>query len=323
MQNKEFVETIKAQCVTVAGSDIAYNSLTDGQKSKGEYQFLKKSLTDTKHGIHQGIYLITPSGKLIKQLNWGWPTPDTDKMNAQLIEAIASYNSMSKSDRLGSSAMADSERSLPKEKFIITPKSWLQLRNTSRSYAFSEMDLFDIRNPVYNKIDKLWFTETEKLKLLPPQLTIGGRGSVDKLLVHRLLSHSHLITTSAAWWLEHIKKGDLTMEVKAVKGEKIQIHYHGDFLQNADYKWNQSSYKGTLLGKAIWNTRAKKFEKFTWVALGDYTIQNLRSNMHRGTTKTVRIASKLELDPKFPAEADLTPASWDEYPKEIRSQISK
>jgi len=321
LQNKEFVEMIKAQCVCMAGSDVDYNNLTDAEKAKGEYQFLKRTLSDAKHGIHQGIYVITPAGKLIKQINWGWPIPDTKTMNEQLTAAIASYKAMSKSERLGTSALANSERSMPEQKFITAPKSWLSLRNTSRSYAFAEMNLFDIRHPVYNKIDKLWFTDSEKLKLLPPQLTVANTGNVDKQLVHRLLSHSHLITNSAAWWQEHIKTGKLSMTVKAVKGEKVLIHYQGDFHQDADSKWNQSAYKGSLLGKAIWNKQTQEFEKFTWVALGDYTLQNLRSNMHRGSTKTVRIASKLELDPKYPNEVDLTPSRWDEYPREIKAQI--
>ena len=113
------------------------------------------------------------------------------------------------------------------------------------------------------------------------------------------------------------------MTVKAAKEEKILIHYEGKFHQDADSKWNQSVYKGSLLGKAVWNKQTKQFQKFTWVALGDYTIQNLKSNMHRGNTKTVRIASKLELDPQYPNEIDLTPSRWDEYPKQIRSHIGK
>lgn len=305
----------------MAGSDIAYNNLTDAQKAKGEYQFLKHALSDTKHGIHQGIYVLTPAGKLIKQINLGWPIPDTNRMNDQLKEALTSYKAMSKPERLGASPIANDQRSMPKLEFITAPKEWLSLRNTSRSYGFAEMNLFDIRHPVYNKIDKLWFTNSEKLKLVPPSLTEASTGTVDKLLVHRLLSHSHLITSSAAWWQDHIKVAELSMVVKTVKGEKILIHYTGKFHQDANSKWNQSAYKGTLLGKAVWNHQTKEFEKFTWVALGDYTIQNLKSNMHRGSTKTVRIASKLELDPKYPSEINLPPSRWDEYPRDVRSLV--
>ncbi len=306
----------------MAGSDVAYKNLTPDQKSKGEFQFLQSALSDMPHGIHQGIYLLTPSGKAITKINWGWPTPDTQKMNDQLSQGIAKYKSMRKTDKLSNSPLKESDRSMPKKHFIKAPKNWLQLRNTSRSYSFDDMELFDIRHPVYNKIDKLWYTENEKLSFVPSQLTKGYSEKVDIAPLQRLLINSHLILSSAAWWKDHTKQADMSMSVEATKGSKVIIHYQGNFSQDADSKWNKTKFKGKVLGKAVWNKDSKKFESFTWAGLGTHSLQTLRSNMHKGSTKAVAIASVLTLDPKYKSEHDLTPHHWSNgYPRELKLKV--
>ncbi len=316
---------LQDDCISMAGSDVAYNNLSDSQKNKAEYQFLKNALQKAPHGIHQGVYIITPSGKYITRINWGWPVPDRALMNTQLKKAIADYQAMSKSERRGNTSLREIDRSMPKEKFITPPPSWLTLSNTARVYPFAEMEPFDIRHPNFTKIDKLWLSRDEKLQLVPSNFSIGNTEEIQLPVIRKLLNHSHLIASCAAWWDEHTKKSDFTMTVKAIKNGKVTIHYKGSFTQIGDSKWNQSSYKGDLLGKAEWNLKTKKFDSIQWVALGTHSLTKLKSNMHRGNTKTVTIAAKLEFDTtaKQKANRDIPPARWDEYPRSQRASIQK
>ena len=51
--------------VAVAASDVDYKQIPDAAKAKGEFRFLQQALTGAPHGIHQGIYVVTPSGKFL------------------------------------------------------------------------------------------------------------------------------------------------------------------------------------------------------------------------------------------------------------------
>lgn len=313
---------LNSDCVSLASSDVKYNNLSDALKAKVEYQFLKKSLSTAKHGIHQGVYIVTPSGKLIKQIEWGWPTPDVDKMNTQLERAIGTYKKMSKSERLGSELLTEADRSMPQDARIIAPASWLQLRNTSRSYQFSDMNLFDIRHPAFVTVDKLWFSEQEKLQFVPSKVVKGTREKVATKALNTMLLNSHLITGRSAWWSEHIKQAEMEMKVISANSREVKIHYVGEFKMQANSKWCQESYTGKLLGKAIWNPSSKNFTSFEWISLGDHSIENLKSNMHRGNTKTVSVASKLELDPQHRCEQGIAPANWpDNYAREVKNAL--
>jgi hypothetical protein len=309
-------------CVSLASSDVNYKNLSDTLKAKGEYQFLKKSLSTAKHGIHQGVYIITPSGKLIKQISWGWPLPDVDKINAQLELSITDYKKMSKAERLGDMRLTEMDRSMPVESRIIAPKPWLQLRNTTRSYKFSEMNLFDIRHPAFVTVDKLWFSEQEKLQFVPSINAVGTREKVAPKALNTMLLNSHLNVGRSAWWSEHIKQTEMEMKVISSNSKQMLIHYSGDFKMEANSKWCKESYTGKLLGKAVWNPSRKQFTSFEWVSLGDHGIDELKSNMHRGNTKLVTVASKLELDAQHRCEQGIAPANWpDNYARELRARV--
>ncbi|MGJ8658126.1 MAG: hypothetical protein ACSHX6_16895 [Akkermansiaceae bacterium] len=301
---------------------MKYNNLSDSLKAKGEYQFLRKALSDAKHGIHQGVYVVTPSGELIKQINWGWPVPDEDEMNAQLGESIAIYKKMPKAERLGKVMLGESDRSMPLLAQKKAPEAWLELRNTTRSYGFEDMELFDIRHPAFVTIDKLWFSREEKKKFVPSSASKGSREKVAPEALERMLVNSHLITGRSAWWSEHTLKAEMEMEVVSSSRDQLVIHYQGEFKQMGTSKWCKDSYSGSLLGKATWNPVKNQFSSFEWVSLGEHGLDKLLPNMHRGTTKTVSVASKLILDPQNVCEQGIGPASWpNSYTKEMQAQV--
>ncbi len=318
MQSKRFVELLQKECVSVASSDVRYNGLSDAMKAKGEYQFLRRSLSGHAHGIHQGVFVVTPSGKLLKKINWGWPVPDVGEMHRQLEQSIVAYKKLSKGERLGVEVLKETDRSMRVADRKDVPAGWLRLRNTSRSYVFPEMELFDIRHPSYVTVDKLWFSGVEKLCFIPGVLKKGEKEVMKPEVVSRVLLNSHMITGRSAWWREHIRVADVGMEVVSAKGDQVEIRYRGKLKLVADSKWCKDTYDGSLLGKAVWDSGKKRFLSFEWVTLGSHGIDSLLSNMHRGTTKSVDVASLLRLDPYLKCERGMAPAHWPEnYSREV------
>lgn len=313
---------LKSDCISVAGSDVKYNNLPENLKAKGEYQFLKRSLSSAPHGIDQGVFVITPSGKLITKINWGWPLPDVSAMNMQLEQSIIDYKKMPKIKRLGKLRLTEKDRSLPREKSLIPPQSWLCLRNTSRSYAFSGMNQFDIRHPSFVTVDKLWFSDNEKFQFIPSDVSSGMSEKIKQEPLNRLLLNSHLINGRSAWWQEHIKLADVTMKVMSVKADLVEIQYEGKVNMLANSQWCKESYTGKILGKALWNTSSKSFASFEWVALGNHKIDELKPNMDKGDTNTVAVAAKLIFDPRPKCEIGIPPASWPEqYSEKMQARV--
>jgi len=317
----ETIAIIKQNFVSMAGSDVEYNQLTDAQKAKGEYQFLKQAMEGQECGVHQGIFVVTPSGKFISQVNTGWPTLDVPACRALLKSALVSYNKLPKSQRLGK-ALKLSERSRPKLKDGLARKDWLQLRSVVRSYDFDEMSEFDIRHPKHIKLDKLWYTADEARSMVPRNLTVGTVQHVPLGIITRMMFNNHLCQENGAWWDEHLKKAELKVKVVSRNGDSILLQYSGSFAMKADFKHNRSSLSGDLLGKAVWNSKSKKFTQFSLVSLSDHQLNELKSNMHRGHTKRVKSAGIIELDSLSEHDRGVAPGNWKwGYPESMRSVV--
>ena len=136
--NSDVAKFVSANFISVAASDVAYNNLPDAAKAKGEYQFLKQALTAAPHGIHQGIYIVTPSGKYLKKCNVGWPHLDPVKALGLMREAVSEYQSMSKNSRLATRALTVNDRSMPQSQHPKPAPEWLKIRSITRSYAFAD-----------------------------------------------------------------------------------------------------------------------------------------------------------------------------------------
>ena len=312
----------KDHFVCVAASDVKYNSLPEAAKTKGEYQFLRKALTGAPHGIHQGIYVVTPSAKYLKQANVGWPSPDPVKALAILRDAVAEYESMSKSERLSKSALAPDDRSMSEGHDILPDPSWLKIRSTTRSYPFQGMDLFDLRNPAYYKLDRLWLTAESARELVPKKLEVGEKGTIGDQALRHLTYDCHQMLGCPPWWKETVKKSEMTVQVASKKGHLFDLRYVGKFELDSDTKYNKSSYRGSLLGKAVWNDREKKFVRLKWVTLGERNRKELKSNETKSKVHVTTVGAVLELDPMHSNDQGLAPHRWeDAYPQEMKMRV--
>lgn len=311
----------KEHFVSVAASDVKYNNLPESAKAKGEYQFLRKALNGAPHGIHQGIYVVTPSGRYLKKANVGWPSPDPVKALGILRNAVAEYESMPKADRLAQAPLASQERSMPAGHDVRPDPSWLKIRSTTRTYPFQGMDLFDLRNPVYYKLDRLWLTGASARELLPVKLEVGQKAAIGGQPLHRITYDCHLMLGCPPWWEETVKQAKMEVEVVAQKGQYYDLRYVGKFEFNSDTQYNKSSYRGGLLGKAVWDDGKKKFTRLKWVSLGERHRKELKPNETKSKVHVTTVGSVFELDPRRVNDRGLAPHRWDAYPKEMQMKV--
>lgn len=313
MNDPAFVKYAKENFVCVAADDVAYSHGSDELKQKKAYKFLYDAMRDAPHGIHQGIYVVTPSGRFLGRIQAGWPVPDPVESLRNLKKAKAAFDGMGKSERTGSLKLSANDRAMWKPSEVKAPAGTLQLHNVSRGYRFAGMQDSDVRAPHHFALNSLWLSSAEARSMVPSNLSVGSKSQVGKEATMRMLVHNHLQQGCAAWWHEHVKHANFTVEV--VKRERSQVHlrYKGEFDMKGDSKWQKDGYKGTLLGKAIWNADKNKFESMELVALGQSTLHELKGNMHRGSTKTTTNASILIMNEKVKGE--FPPHSYDEYPR--------
>ena len=303
----------KDNFICVAADDVAYSHGSDELKQKKEYKFLRDAMSKAPHGIHQGIYVITPSGKFLGRIQDGWPVPDPVKSLVRLKKAKSDFDSLAKNERTSSLKLTANDRAMWKPSEVKAPVGTLQLHNVSRGYKFVGMEDFDVRTPHHFALDSLWLSSDEARTMVPSDLSVGSKSKVGKEVTMRMLVHNHLQQGCAAWWHEHVKKADFTVEVVKRERSLVHLQYKGAFDMKGDSKWQKDGYKGTMLGKAVWNADKRKFESIELVSLGKSTLHELRGNMHRGDTKTTTNASILIMNDKM--KGTFPPHKLDEYPR--------
>lgn len=317
--NAEVARFAQANFVCVAASDVDYNNLPAAAKARGEYRFLRQALTGAPHGIHQGIYIVTPGGRYLKKCNVGWPDPDPEKSLALMREAVREFRAMEKSARLAEAALREADRSLPRSHHSAPAPEWLKIRSVTRSYPFEGMELFDQRHPRYYKIDRLWMTPETARTLLPAKLEVGAVSSVKGRALHHLTYDCHLMLGCPPWPEESVKQAEMQVKITGKKGPLLKLRYTASFHFDSDSKWNKGAYRGKLLGKAVWNEEKQQFTRLTWVSLGERNRRVLRSNETRGKVHVTTVGSVLELDPRHANDLNILPHRWEHgYPREMK-----
>ena len=90
---------------------------------------------------------------------------------------------------------------------------------------------------------------------------------VDEGLVDRLC-RSILVDNvrgqTPPWAPEHLVSADLKMQRTALRGAKATIEYHG----SATLESERQSYHPKLYGRAVWDSRAERFDSFELLAIG-------------------------------------------------------
>jgi hypothetical protein len=226
----------------------------------------------------QGIYVVTPSGKL---LAFCQRDHDPDSIAKRLSQALDQWKALGRQERLGAEAPrkvgATSLRpgSRPPETGLILELFVRDLpRKTDRvAPEFAAM---------WNR-DFAWFTGEEVRSMIPERRTLGERHRVPAKLVHRL-ARLHLldsvrgINDARPFEDRHVEKAEMFMDVVKVEGDVLSLRIEGatraveptlaDARGSGRPDEKERGYEARLLGHATVDVRRSQFTSFALLAIG-------------------------------------------------------
>jgi hypothetical protein len=294
--------------VAVAGDDVEYSQHPDKQKREG--QIVRQMFSSVNGGLQQGIYVATPSGKLLARVNAGWPDPDPKETLLKIHQAAQKYYQMPKSERLFSQVPdAAKDRLIFAKDQFSKPADTLDLRVTKRGYAYKGMTTFDERHPHYIGIDRMWFKPSEWQNFLPSNLKVGSKNEVKGAPRDRWVLHNHMQKACSAWDVDHIKAASMTTEVKKIEGNLIDLELRAKYSMKANTQWNKGAYDGNLFGKLQFDWSKKQFTKFEVVMLGWHDMGTFLDNARTGEL-TQWVASYSTINPNADSDDRMVPSNW-------------
>jgi hypothetical protein len=244
-------------------------------RSRLQYRLVDQILGQTTYRQitgAQGLYVVTPSGKLIAGTT---EHSNPSRVLAEMRKGLDEYSRIPKSERL--LPRAPDPRTDKIETLTDDPKpprDGLVLRMVSRGLATPGVSEQDTRHPSYYKLDRLWFTREQARSFLPTDLKAGAktqvRGSALNLLVR--LNLGTFIQPNPAWNAEDVRSAALNSEVTAVRGNVVEVRFSGDAELRSDNRYSRRSYTPKLLGSASYNTQTQSFTKFELLSVGTHTV---------------------------------------------------
>ncbi|QQL44763.1 hypothetical protein [Sulfuriroseicoccus oceanibius] len=277
---------MQEHCVPFAGDDVAYSHAPAEHKNSREFRWLQRALAGAPHGIHQGIYLVTSSGKFLQKVDSGWPHYDPALCLQNLRRGVTAFEQLPTAERTLQQPFTRSDAMPQTKPHFEVPDGALDLAIATRSMPYPEADLFDIRHPKFLKTDRMILTREEQRALLPAELDMGATHQAPAALAQRFLLHNHLTIGCDPWWPEHFQQASLTTTVTSQSPTETTLTVRGKWKAKANSKWNQGNYQGSMLGTITVTTASRQITHVEWLALGHHHINHLKPNMHRQPNRT-------------------------------------
>jgi hypothetical protein len=226
----------------------------------------------------QGIYVVTPSGKL---LAFRQRDHDPDSIAKLLSQALDQWKALGRQERLGTEAPrqveAASQRpdSRPHLGGLILE---LFVRDLPRKTGPVAPEFAAMWNR-----DFAWFTEEEVRSMIPTRRTPGERHRVPEKLVRRL-ARLHLldsvrgINDARPFEDQHVEKAEMLMDVVKIEGDVLVLRIEGatravepplvEARGSGRPDEKERGYEARLLGHATVDVRQGKFTSFALLAIG-------------------------------------------------------
>ena len=224
----------------------------------------------------QGIYVVTPSGKL---LAFCQRDHDPDSIAKLLSQALDQWKALGREERLGTEVPrqvgAATRRPNP-------PGGGLVLELFVRDLPRKTGPVVREFAAMWNR-DFAWFTGEEVRSMIPERRTPGERHRVPDKLVRRL-ARLHLldsvrgINDARPFEDKHIEKAEMFLDVVQVEGDVLSLRIEGatravepplvEARGSGRPDEKERGYEARLLGHATVDVRQSKFLSFALLAIG-------------------------------------------------------
>jgi hypothetical protein len=248
----------------------------------------------------QGQYAFTADGRLLASVNAREAAP----MRAMLTQALERWRALGAAGPSGADAGTDAAPDGPYARDPRYPDRYpeggLVLKQTLRDLPRPPDHPVPQARPDAVNFDYVWFTAAEARRILPPALRAGERAALPGPLVRRL-ARFHLLDSvrgeTPAWGDAHVIRADIWSEVTAVESAapapapapghpereragRVHVRLEGAVLCQQAGAWAvrpfrrhweglTRGYDCRLMGEAVYDAVAGRFERFDLLALGD------------------------------------------------------
>jgi hypothetical protein len=240
--------------------------------------------TDTR----QGIYATAPSGVMLASVN----TRSAGEVEAMLRRALDRWNEMPEADRYLSSDRADAaplrrrrEHDYPADGLVLRVNS----RDLPRAAAVDGADRPRRRGrrgwhrAAWNQ-NYLWMRKSEVVSLIPRTREVGAMRRMPADLAARLVCLALVDNVRgqvSRFGIGDVKAALVTMRITAIEGDRIELVIEGttravnpgqkpsgDRWDAASPEKQERGVQTSVLGEAVYDAEAERFERFDMVALG-------------------------------------------------------
>jgi len=277
----------KYVCVSVDQMPLLYGNEAVRNEERAFFKRVLDQITaEWAHASRQGIYAITPAGKLLdsRQLGKiGWEKMENPREILQTLErGLELWAKMKPAERRRDPGLRlPAEANNDWDKFY--PADGLSLRMTCRDLPLKAGDWNQVvwNNAVWENLDYAWFRKNEVAQWIPRSIATGTVFEVPRVLVERL-ARFHMLDNVRCVSAKHFRKEDMTKarltgKVMDVKGNNVSLRYEGE--TRAERLDSKVGYEGKLLGRAVFNVASGRFTTFELVAVGNrWGIQETREN---------------------------------------------
>jgi len=264
-------------------------ALDDKTNTSLESRLMKKIKTQATGDFYsyQGIFVATPSGKLLAGTHHDARYPR--KVEKLLREGLEKWKTISPSDRLMtkemfSKVLAELAKEKGRKRY---PDGGLVLSVICRDLPGpNPIKGSKVHLNMYNQ-DYAWFRKSETRSFLPEKLIKGAKQKVPRELVERLARFNFVDLVrghTSPFPKKAVEHADLTAEVTDLKGNLVELRYKGRTLASEVHdgvhiegKWNRPGpgipkpekrgVDAKLEGYAVYDEKAGKFISFNVVAV--------------------------------------------------------
>jgi hypothetical protein len=226
----------------------------------------------------QGIYVVTPSGKLL-----AFRQRDHDPVSiAKLLsQALDQWNALSPNERLGTEPLSGIEAA-SRRPDSRPPEGGLVLELFVRDLPRKTAPVDTKFAAMWNR-DFAWFSAEEVRSMIPETRTPGERHRVSDKVVRRL-ARLHLldsvrgINDARPFEDKHVEKAEMFMNVIKVEGDVLFLRIEGatravepplvDAGGSGRPDEKERGYEARLSGRATVDVRQSKFVAFSLLAIG-------------------------------------------------------
>jgi hypothetical protein len=251
----------------------------EAKKNELEYKLVFGAMNKTEFGGDngmdhwhvQGLYVITPSGRLLAGSN---NVSDPLETLRHMHKGLELYRKLPKKDRLLPQP-PDPRKDRVARNFAGArpPEGGLELRVVTRGLTAAGIRVEeDTRHPFYYKLDRLWYKKDEARGFVPPVLRVGARAPVPRPLVERLVTFNLGTNYEPTfyWHMEDIRELAFTTEVVKVTDAAVEVRLEGRAKLGAKDPYVRT-YEPDLLGKATYDRKTGRFSAFELLAVGRHT----------------------------------------------------